>query len=405
VIGPVLRYGRVSSTQDVLLSLLEAGEVSLGAVVVAEEQEAGRGRRGRRWRSPPGGLYVSILMLSDPLCSLLAGLAVARALRDEGIDARLKWPNDVLIGEKKIGGILVEAARGWARVGIGVNVTTTPLSTATSASAEAGREISREALLERTLRYLDRGEEGVVPSYRELCTTIGRRVLVESGAGPTRRRLTGLARGVDPLGRLLVEAEAGVVAISAGTCHHLSLDEQGVADYGRGDRRKEEGGRMTVIDEAIALEGRARTMYVEAKARMRDASAKEILDLLAREEEKHAEALQALKEQGVGNLPSSFLLEEVRGLVEGAAERGEAAISREASLRDVLVRAMEMEKATERFYREHAGQAAEPNLRGVFVRLAGAEEGHYLVCSSLAEYFDRPAAWVESAEFGLRPDY
>ena len=243
MIGPILRYGRVSSTQDVLLSLLEAGQVSLGTVVMAEEQEAGRGRHGRRWRSPRGGLYVSILLRSNPLLSLLAGLVVARALRDEGIDARLKWPNDVVVGEKKIAGILVEAAGGWARVGIGVNVTEAPLSTATSASAEAGREISREALLEGILRHLDQGAERVVPAYRELCSTIGRRVAVVTGAGRSRRRVTGWVRGVDPLGRLLVEAEGEIEAVAAGSCRHLPVDAEEGPRYRGGEGREDDGDR------------------------------------------------------------------------------------------------------------------------------------------------------------------
>jgi len=162
---------------------------------------------------------------------------------------------------------------------------------------------------------------------------------------------------------------------------------------------------MTVMDEAIVLEERARRMYTDAARSMRDPSAKEILSLLASEEEKHAAALEELKKGEFRELPASSLLHDVRGIMEGATERGQGVISQDASLREVLARAMDMERATERFYRDHVGPAAEPNLRGLFVRLADAEEGHYLLCSSLAEYFDRPAAWVESAEFGLRPDY
>lgn len=246
MIGPILRLGQVSSTQDALRSLLERGEATgatEGTVIVAETQEAGRGRRGRRWRSPRGGLYVSILLHSDPLLSLMAGLAVARALRDEGIDARLKWPNDVLVGEKKIAGILVEAVRGWALVGIGVNVSEVPLPTATSAEAETGREVSLEVLLERILRHLGQARERVLPAYRELCSTIGRRVLVESGVGPTRRRLTGLARGVDPLGRLLVEAEEGLEAVAAGSCRHLPVDAEEGPRYRGGEGREDDGDR------------------------------------------------------------------------------------------------------------------------------------------------------------------
>lgn len=162
---------------------------------------------------------------------------------------------------------------------------------------------------------------------------------------------------------------------------------------------------MTVIDEAIALEERARRTYTDAARSMRDPSAKEILSLLAREEEKHAAALEELKKGEFRELPASSLLRDVRGIMEGATKRGQGVISQDASLREVLARAMDMERATERFYRDHAAQASDKRLRDLFGLLAHAEEGHYLLCSSLAEYFDRPAAWVESAEFGRRPDY
>ncbi len=161
----------------------------------------------------------------------------------------------------------------------------------------------------------------------------------------------------------------------------------------------------SVLDDAIALEERARTMYREARERVSDVGSKRILELLALEEEKHVAALAALREGILAPLADSSLLLDVKGLVEGAVQAGQAAISKDASLRGVLTQAMAMEQATERFYKDRARRAADEALKDLFSELAKREEGHYLLVSSLLEYFDRPQSWVESAEFGLRPDY
>ena len=162
---------------------------------------------------------------------------------------------------------------------------------------------------------------------------------------------------------------------------------------------------MSVLDDAIGLEERAQKHYSDAQAQVRDPSAKKILELLATEEQKHAVALRAMKSGEYTDLEAPSLLKEARGLVEGAAKDGRTSISTDATMRDILQRAMEIEQTTERFYREHAHAAGEQRLRELFGRLAALEAEHYLLVSSLAEYFDRPAEWVESAEFGLRPEY
>jgi len=162
---------------------------------------------------------------------------------------------------------------------------------------------------------------------------------------------------------------------------------------------------MSVLDDAIVFEERAQKYYSEAQAQVRDPSAKKILELLAAEEHKHAAALRAMKSGEDADLKAPSLLKQVRGLVEGAASDGRTSISTDATMRDILQRAMEIEQTTEQFYREHAHAADEQRLRELFDRLAAQEAEHYLLVSSLAEYFDRPAEWVESAEFGLRPEY
>ena len=162
---------------------------------------------------------------------------------------------------------------------------------------------------------------------------------------------------------------------------------------------------MSVLDDAILLEERARTYYGKAQGRVGDPSAKKILELLADEEKKHAAALAAMKSGEVGRLEASPLLPKVQGLVEGAVNEGRSSISTDASMRDVLQRAMTIEQTTERFYREHVQTADNEKLRELFEVLAAQEAEHYLLVSLLAEYFDRPAEWVESAEFGLRSEY
>src|SRR5215472_1231374 len=114
----VLRLGSVSSTQDV------ARELPIGSIVVADHQSAGRGRLDRRWEAPPGtALLASFVLPRHPLLSLAAGVAAAEAC-GEGVG--LKWPNDLMIGGRKAGGILVEVTDDRAIAGIGINLTAAP---------------------------------------------------------------------------------------------------------------------------------------------------------------------------------------------------------------------------------------------------------------------------------------
>jgi len=92
-------------------------------------------------------------------------------------------------------------------------------------------------------------------------------------------------------------------------------------------------------------------------------------------------------------------------VVEGAVKNGKGAISSDTSLRGILQKAMEIEHATRSFYKEIGSSATDPKEKELFSLLAAQELGHSLLVSGLAEYFDRPAEWVESAEFGLRPEY
>jgi BirA family biotin operon repressor/biotin-[acetyl-CoA-carboxylase] ligase len=220
-VGPTVhRLAAVGSTQDEARRLVGEGTAEPGHVVVADTQRAGRGRFGREWISPRGNLYATFVLARDPLHAIRAGIAVARTLETFGIQARLKWPNDVTVGGKKIAGVLIEDAGAAALVGIGVNVAQAPLGSATCVRS-LGCSIDRNNLLGELWEVLseDVGPAEVLAAYRSLSDTIGRRVRVS--IGNERRAIDGIAKDVDERGRLLVEVADETHTISCGDCLHL----------------------------------------------------------------------------------------------------------------------------------------------------------------------------------------
>jgi BirA family transcriptional regulator, biotin operon repressor / biotin---[acetyl-CoA-carboxylase] ligase len=243
--------GQTGSTNADLLAAARSG-AEAGAVLVAEEQTAGRGRLDRSWQSQPGAsLTFSVLLRpSVPAASLgwlplLAGVATVSALHGQtGLDISLKWPNDVQAGAPgggaggggKLAGILAEQAGNAVVVGIGLNVSSTeselPTSMATSLQLAGAADPDRQAILVALLSELERwylrwsggprpGDAeacGLRASYLRWCTTIGRDVRVDAPGGKV---LTGRADDVDGIGRLLVAAGDGVHAISAGDVVHV----------------------------------------------------------------------------------------------------------------------------------------------------------------------------------------
>jgi BirA family biotin operon repressor/biotin-[acetyl-CoA-carboxylase] ligase len=213
-----------------------------GLVILAEHQTAGRGRLDRSWETPArSALTFSVLLRPTvpgaawPWLPLLTGYEVSKALRAAGFDATVKWPNDVLIGERKVAGILVErvetASGPAAIVGVGLNVGMTaeelPVPEATSLAVE-GEAPDRTELLGLLLDTLWEGyvawQEGgeaatrhLAASYAAACSTIGHVVRVDL---PSGELLTGTATGVDPAGRLLVDG----TAVSAGDVVHVRVD-------------------------------------------------------------------------------------------------------------------------------------------------------------------------------------
>jgi BirA family biotin operon repressor/biotin-[acetyl-CoA-carboxylase] ligase len=205
-----------------------------GLVVVARRQTAGRGRLGRMWTSLPGDqLFASVVVhprtaaADTPAISLIAGLAVAEALADAcAVDARLKWPNDVHVREKKVAGILVESKpspRGVQRlvIGIGVNCQGSASdappelqSALTTLTQETGRLVSPDpvlqAILKRLEAHLDRLAGGhkaeLLVAWARKAHVVGRRV----GFALSDGRGEGIAQGITPEGYLVVEDVAGL---------------------------------------------------------------------------------------------------------------------------------------------------------------------------------------------------
>lgn len=229
---PVVRVATVESTQAVAWRLAAEGSPDR-TVVVAEHQSAGRGRRGRAWSDAPGtSLLASILVRPRtpparwPAFSLTTAVAVAGALRRAaGLDARLKWPNDVVARGRKLGGILVEArtAEGDPAlvVGVGLNLAQREFppelaGAATSVALETAQAPDRDAVLASVLEEFDawrarleaEGFEPVRLRWLALADTIGRAVTVDG--------VTGVAVGLDADGALLVESAAGIRRIVAG---------------------------------------------------------------------------------------------------------------------------------------------------------------------------------------------
>ena len=244
----VIERESVSSTNDIALSLADEGAEG-GVVVIADSQTAGRGRQGRRWHSPPGtNVYLSLFLrpciasADAPFLTVLSGIAVCRAVRTiSGYPFSLKWPNDVMAGSRKAGGILIETrcegrVVSAAVIGIGMNVNLTEdeippelKGVATSLRMETGITFERDIIIAGLIRSFDRmvsEHMGALPAFldasakgrlleewKALDSTLGRRVSVSIHG----REIAGEAVDMDETGRLLVRTDDGrVVPVHAG---------------------------------------------------------------------------------------------------------------------------------------------------------------------------------------------
>jgi BirA family biotin operon repressor/biotin-[acetyl-CoA-carboxylase] ligase len=229
----VRRFAELDSTNAYLLEEARGGAPA-GLVAVADHQRAGRGRLGRTWAAPPGtSLLVSVLLRPDlpverrHLVVLAAAVAMAEAVEaTSGVVAALKWPNDLLVGERKLAGILAEGTGDAVVVGMGVNVEWPDVpeelaEIATAINLEGGRPVTRDDLLDAFLaRYAARLSDldAARAEYRGRLVTLGRRVRVEQAT----TTVVGIATALDDDGHLVVEVEGeGPVVVAAGDVVHL----------------------------------------------------------------------------------------------------------------------------------------------------------------------------------------
>ncbi len=222
----VWHYDLLESTNETAKELLEP-DLEEGLVIWADRQSAGKGRQGRAWASPPGGLYASVLLRpKEPqawVLGLLAGMPVVKALRHFGVFAGLKYPNDAVYQGRKIAGILSEGVyrRETYHVIIGIGVNTNvdldrlPLdlqATATTMKREVNLFVANDEFLDYLLsqlddlysRYRNTKIEFLIKEYRGQCTTIGKRVSATTSKGT----VTGRAYDIAPNGALIIMDEA-----------------------------------------------------------------------------------------------------------------------------------------------------------------------------------------------------
>jgi len=225
----ILRFEEVDSTNTVAGKIVDSGINAAGIVIVADRQTKGLGRKGRRWQSPGGGLWLSLILKapnSNTLVNFALALAVANSLKKTlGIKTELKWPNDVLVNGKKICGILSVLKKEYVIGGIGVNVNnklnSIPYS---SVSEELGKKVDmyplEKTLLDEIRGYytlLQNNTEQLLKEIRNRCSTIGKTVKIVYNNDST---FIGEAIEIDDIGRLIVKNRK-IRKVSAADCFYI----------------------------------------------------------------------------------------------------------------------------------------------------------------------------------------
>ncbi len=240
----LLILSEASSTNAVALS--SVGQRQSGSVILAETQKEGRGRLSRSWASPPGGIWMSLVLKPDiPLSrvyriNMAASVSICRAISRLGLEAGIKWPNDILIQEKKVSGILTELGAQMDRldyvvVGVGLNANNDTAAfpsqwRSTSMAAELGRGIDRCALIAAILNKMEKAidnmeSQEIYEEWRSLSLSLGKRVRISSAEGD----LTGQVVDLDGDGALILQQGREKRRILAGDCIHLRPEGGGGA--------------------------------------------------------------------------------------------------------------------------------------------------------------------------------
>jgi BirA family biotin operon repressor/biotin-[acetyl-CoA-carboxylase] ligase len=215
---PIAYYASIDST------MTAAACLPRGAIVIAGEQTAGQGRHGHAWHSEANaGIYLSTVLDPGPVLTLAIGLATVEAIAETtGIACDLRWPNDVMLDDKKCAGILVQLVDGLAIVGIGINVNHAAFPPAIAAEATSlrihkGAPLALEPIVEALItaidRYADLPNEQVLDLFTHASSYVrGRRVVVNQPTGDSAE-IRGVTAGLDPAGFLKVRQDDGAVAL------------------------------------------------------------------------------------------------------------------------------------------------------------------------------------------------
>lgn len=228
--GKTIRLKEAVSTNDLCLELISSG-AEHGTVVIADKQSKGKGRLGRTWISPEGGLYLSVILkegIEEEHCHFLTFalcLSAADAIRSvSGSAPRIKWPNDILIKGRKVAGVLVEKHGRDYIAGIGVNINNGPESfpeeirgKATSLLVESGSVVDRDRFIMKMLERFEcrlktmsgEGRQALLEEIRDLSCTVGKQVVVENDG----KKLEGTARDIDGSGALIIESDGGKITL------------------------------------------------------------------------------------------------------------------------------------------------------------------------------------------------
>ena len=231
-------HEEIGSTQERARELAYRGAPH-GTLVVSRVQKSGRGRLGRNWGSPLGGLWMSLVLRLDlapdqaPRVTPAAAVGVAKALREGGVDVRIKWPNDLLVGERKVCGILAESGgrdpNRFIILGIGINANLDPQELGaspdrvTTLRSELGHDVDLfrllAAVLAKLAAELDRLHDfrAVLEDWRIFDCTLGRCVRVQRFGEVVQ----GTAKDFGPEGQLIIQADGGPVEVFEGDVQHL----------------------------------------------------------------------------------------------------------------------------------------------------------------------------------------
>jgi BirA family transcriptional regulator, biotin operon repressor / biotin---[acetyl-CoA-carboxylase] ligase len=229
------------STQNIAISLAVKPD-SHGTVVIAEQQKSGRGRQKRKWLSPRGGIWLSVVLkpriptAKITLLPFVAALAACDAIKATGLDARLKWPNDIMISGKKVAGILLDVSAeadqiNYAVIGIGINANVDSAAISarlegpkiTSISDELGRNVSRLDLTGSLLEYLEHyyvemeqcGACAILQKWKKNSDILGRKVAIVQN----NKTIQGVAADVNDDGSLLLRTDHGDINVVSGDIH------------------------------------------------------------------------------------------------------------------------------------------------------------------------------------------